>query len=394
MIKLPFHRLRKTLGSAAALVTLPGTLELSALTLASVPDLPPLDEGAESRCGKLAVVVPAHNEKENIEACVRSLLRCDEVPNGARIVVVADNCTDNTAELARAAGAEVLERNDDERRGKGYALEHAFEHVLLDADVEAALVVDADTTVAPNFLTIMARAFGSGADGAQCKYLVGNPDETDRGRLMNVALLAFNIARPRARENLGLSVGILGNGFGLHRRVLEALPYTARSVVEDLEYHLMMVQAGYRVRFVDETGVTADLPTSERGQKTQRERWEGGRYRMIREHVPRVLRRVLKGDAELIEPLGELLLLPLATHVGVLGVTLLIPYWPTQLYAAGALGVVGAHVVTSIVVGGGGAAEARAMAKAPMYVLSKVRSLPQILAASKREQAWIRTDRS
>ena len=208
------------LGLSGAAATLPGTVELATLTVGSLRAKPrPL--GDARAFGRLAVVVPAHDEEQGIARCVRSLLACDAPPSGARVFVVADNCEDRTAQRARDAGAEVIERFDLARRGKGYALELAFAHVLKDPSVEGVLVVDADTTVAPDFLRTMAAAFASGADGVQCRYLVANPEAH---RLRHVALLAFNVARPRAREHLGVSVGILGNGFGLHRRVLEALP--------------------------------------------------------------------------------------------------------------------------------------------------------------------------
>ncbi|AKF09430.1 glycosyltransferase family 2 protein [Sandaracinus amylolyticus] len=381
-----------SLGLAGTALTLPGTLELAALTLGSV--LPREPRRADpARCGKLAVVVPAHDEEGGIAACVHSLLACDAPPNGARILVIADNCSDATAERARDAGAEVLERNDRANRGKGFALEMAFAHVLADPEIEAVLVVDADTEVAPGFLVAMAAAFAGGADGVQSRYLVANPEAGPKARLMNVAFLAFNVARPRARERFGLSVGILGNGFGLHRRVLDELPYTARSVVEDLEYHLMLVRKGFAIRFVEETFVRADMPTSEEGIDTQRARWEGGRFRMIREHVPALLRDVLAGNRTMLEPLGELLLLPLATHVGTLLCVLVIPFPPTQLYAAGALGLVGAHVLSALYVGGGTAEDVSALARAPLYVAQKAMKLPSLLRASRKDQAWIRTAR-
>lgn len=381
-----------TAGLAGAAATLPGTLELGLLTVGSLmePDSP---RGEPEACGKLAVVVPAHDEEAGIADCVRSLRSCASPPNGARILVVADNCSDRTADVAREAGAEVLVRDDAERRGKGYALELAFEQVLSDPDVEAVLVVDADTEVQDNFLVAMASAFAGGADGVQTRYLISNPDASRRARLMNVAALAFNVARPRARERFGLSVGILGNGFGLHRRVLERLPYTARSVVEDLEYHLMMVREGFRVRFVEESSVRAPVPVSTEGQTTQRARWEGGRARMVREHVPGLLNEVLGGRLDLLEPLGELLLFPLATHVGILGVTALIPFPPTQLYAIGSLALVGAHVAAAMKVGGAGREEVEALAGVPLYVAKKAAMIPTILRASRQGQTWVRTAR-
>lgn len=377
-------------GTTAAAATLPGTLELALLTVGALRRKRP-PRAPRGPLGTLAVVVPAHDEAGGIAACVASLRACPAPAGGVRIVVVADNCTDDTAARARAAGAEVLERQDPVARGKGFALEFAFDHVLSDPAVDAVVVVDADTKVLPNFLEVTAGAFAAGADATQARYLVSNPEQD---RLRNVAFLAFNVARPMARERFGLSVGILGNGFGLHRRVLEALPYTARSVVEDLEYHLMLVREGFAVRFLEDTAVAADLPTTKAAEATQRARWEGGRMRMLRTHAPALLAEILRtGDRRLVEPLGELLLLPLATHVGLLGVTLLIPFPPTQLYAAASLGLVGAHVAASLKVAGATAEDVKALAKAPLYVLGKARFLPSILKASQKEQAWVRTAR-
>lgn len=378
------------LGTAGTALTLPGTLELAALTLGSLLPARALS-GDAAACGKLAVVVPAHDEEAGIASCVASLRACTPPPNGARIVVVADNCGDRTAERAREAGAEVRVRTDATRRGKGYALELVFGELLADPEVEAVLVVDADTRVEPDFLVANARAFGGRADATQCRYLVGNPEASRRARLMNVALLGFHVARPRARQRFGLSVGIFGNGFGLHRRVLERLPYTAHSVVEDLEYHLMMVREGFRVRFLEETAVYADVPTTEEGLRTQRSRWEGGRFRMIREQAPALAREVLRGRLELTEPLGELLLLPLATHVGVLLGVLVVPFPPTQLYAAASLGVVATHVASAL--RGGAVEDVRALAGVPLYVAEKLVRLPATLLASRKDQAWVRTRR-
>lgn len=379
-----------TLGTVGAAITLPGTLELAFLTFGSALAKPRrLGDARDLRT--LAVVVPAHDEADGIARCVASLRACEAPPGGVRILVVADNCTDATAARARDAGAEVLERVDPDRRGKGYALEVAFEHLLRDPEVDAALVVDADTTVAPDFLVTMAAAFAGGAEAVQCRYLVSNPDAN---RLRNVALLAFNVARPRAREHFGLSVGILGNGFGLSRRVLESVPYTARSVVEDLEYHVMLVRAGHAVRFVESTAVLADVPTNAGAEATQRARWEGGRLRVLRELAPSLVADVLQGRTRSLEPLGELLLLPLATHVGILAAVAVVPFPPTQLYALGGLGVVAAHVLGSLRTESATREDWKALVTAPLYVARKAALLCAIVRASRPDQTWVRTSRA
>jgi len=143
---------------------------------------------------------------------------------------------------------------------------------LIAEGADAFLVVDADSRVAPNFIAEMAAALEAGAGAVQCRYLVANPGASLRTRLMNVALLAFNVLRPRGRDRWGLSAGILGNGFGLAARTLETAPYRATSVVEDLEYHLSLVGAGIDVRFVDRTAVYGDMPAEGKGVRTQRAR--------------------------------------------------------------------------------------------------------------------------
>ena len=381
------------LGIPLAALTAPGTFELALLTGASL--LPERRTKIATPCRHLAVVVPAHDERDGIARCVRSLKRC--TPPGCRvsIVVVADNCTDDTADRARAAGAEVLEREDPVRRGKGYALEFAFAELFrAHEDLDAVLVVDADTDVEPDFLAVCAQRFRDGAAALQCRYLVRDPEDSPRKRLMNVAFMAFNVVRPRGRDRLGLSAGILGNGFGLSRECLQAVPYAARSVVEDLEHHLDLVRAGFRVQFVDETTVRGDMPEGGSGAETQRARWEGGRLRMVREKVPELARDLLRGRGRLAEPLLELLLLPLSTHVGALGLMIVIPFAPTQIAGALGLGVVASHVLVALAVGGATREDLQALARVPLYIGWKLKLLPRILGSARREQQWVRTARA
>ena len=181
--------------------------------------------------------------------------------------------------------------------------------------------------------------------------------------------------------------------FGLSRETIQRVPYTARSVVEDLEYHLSLVREGINVEFLEETEVRADQPVGDKGTESQRARWEGGRFRMVREHLPGLARDVLLGRWRSLEPMLELSLLPLAVHVGTLGVVLLIPFPPTQLYAAGSLAVVAAHVGASLLVGGGTAEDLLALVRAPKYVAWKLGLMPKVVDAARGSQAWVRTDR-
>jgi len=389
--------MNETLGAArlviallAAGLTLPGSLELLLVTMGGI--LPARRTVARRRVlHRIACVIPAHDEEDGIAQCVQSLSAA-AAARPAEILVIADNCSDQTAAAARSAGARVLERNDPAHRGKGHALDFAFSR-LMSEGAEAVLVVDADSFVAPNFIGEMAAELEAGAGAVQCRYLVANPAASLRTRLMNVALLAFNVLRPRGRDRWGLSAGILGNGFGLAVYTLDRVPYRATSVVEDLEYHLGLVEAGIDVRFVDRTNVYGDMPAEGKGVKTQRARWEGGRLLMMRATAPRLVRGIVAGRWRLMEPLLELMLLPLGLHVALLTIALTAPQAGLRLYGCAGLALVAGHVISAIVVGGGGWRDLAALAMAPFYVLWKICMLPSILRASRKHSAWVRTER-
>ncbi len=380
------------IGAALALVTLPGTLELLFLTLGGLLPGRKAPAVQADRPFHLAVIVPAHNEETGIQRTVQSLLQCD--PAGQRsVVVVADNCTDATAERASRAGARVLVRHDRERRGKGYALDYAFQQ-LLPEGIDAFLIVDADTVVAPNLMAEARRYFLAGADAVQCRYQVRNVDASLRTRWMNAALLAYNVLRPRGRDRWGLSSGIYGNGFGLSRETLLAVPYHAVSIVEDLEYHLRLVRAGRAVRFIHSSIVWGDMPTGGRASTTQRARWEGGRLLMAVRLGPRLLGDILTGRWRMLEPLLDLLLLPLAFHIVLLAAAAFTPLAAVRAAALAGLAVVGLHVFAALLKGGGGPRDFLALAAAPAYILWKLAILPIIALTSRRSAEWVRTERA
>ena len=383
----------KIIGVLALCATLPGSVELLLLSVASLFPNRSRTIQVRSNAWRVAVVIPAHNEVANIASCVQSLLGTERGNMQRGVYVIADNCTDDTALVAESIGANVLTRTNEAERGKGYALHFAFTS-LESLHYDCLLVVDADTTVATNFIVAAAGALRDGAHAVQARYLVRNLEEGIRTRLMGLALRAFNVVRPLGREHLGLSVGILGNGFGLRSETLRAVPYLASSVVEDLEYHLALVQSGYRVQFVNETAVFGEMPVRGGGVKTQRSRWEGGRLRMMYEKGPELLRRVLSGRLIFLEPLLELLLLPLAFHVTLLAVAISTPQAVVRNIGLASVGVVLFHLATTIVVGGGSWRDIGTLAIAPFYVFWKLTQIPSALRNARSNNSWERTKRN
>jgi cellulose synthase/poly-beta-1,6-N-acetylglucosamine synthase-like glycosyltransferase len=263
---------------------------------------------------RFVVVVPAHDEAQGIARTVGSLLAMDYPRELYRVLVVADNCTDDTADRARAAGALVLPRYDPTRRGKGHALAHAFQHVLREGRADAVVVVDADTVVSPNLLRSFSARLACGASAVQADYGVSNPGASWRTCLMAVALSAVHTLRSVARERLGLSSGLFGNGMCFLTSLLRAVPHDAFSVVEDLEYGIALGDAGHRVHYAHEARVYGEMPGGERAGRTQRRRWEEGRRSMVRLHARRLLVRGLQERDPLALDLAlDLLVPPLAT---------------------------------------------------------------------------------
>jgi cellulose synthase/poly-beta-1,6-N-acetylglucosamine synthase-like glycosyltransferase len=322
MLKPAFFFLWNAVAALAACLSLPGSLELLTLSIGSL--LPRQRFGVTIGPGRwrTAVLVPAHNEHATITQCLQALFGSQAAPAGIEVAifVVADNCTDDTAALAALAGAQVLVRNDVQNRGKGYALHWAFTR-LIEEGYDCMLIVDADTVVDPNFIGLAADTMRRGAQAVQARYLVRNTQETNRTRLMRLALRLFNVVRPLGRANLGLSCGINGNGFGL-------------------------------------------------------------------------LRDVLSGKLRCIEPLFELLLLPLAYHFILVVVASSAPLPIVRYIGLAGLCAVLLHLVAGLIVGGGGWSDVAVLASIPYYLLWKLRMIPTLLRSARPDKQWVRTGRN
>lgn len=251
---------------------------------------------------RLLVLVPAHNEEKVIGASLAALHALDYPRDRFEVVVIADNCDDATAEVSRAAGASVLVRSDRERRGKGWALAWALER-LRDERLrsDAVVFMDADCEPSRNLLRALDRAVRAGSQAVQANYVVSNPYESWLSALRHAAFSLMNWVRPLGKDALGLSCGILGTGFALTSDVLNQHPWDAFSLAEDHDYHLGLVAAGVRVRFVPEASVSSVMPTTLRGSREQTLRWEAGKIQLIRRWTPRLLLSGLRRrDAALV----------------------------------------------------------------------------------------------
>ncbi len=387
---LLFHLL-SLIGIAVVLATLPLLAEILLLTAAALlPASGPRDRDSGAGLAPLTVLVPAHNEEALIGRCIRSLTA--NARSGVDVLVVAHNCTDATAVRAEAAGARVLVLNDPGQTGKGCALKHGFAATLARPS-HGVLVIDADSVIGPGLIDKVRRRLLAGAPVLQCRYEISRSQERRITKLTILAFHAFNILRPRGRARLGLSAGILGNGFALHREVLKRVPYNAQSIVEDLEYHLTLVRAGICVEFIDTAVVYGELPFTSKGAQAQRARWEGGRLRVMKHWTPKLLADVASGRVRLIEPLLDLLALPISLGVTLLLVAACLPVTWLRIYVLAAFAVLLFHVTAAAVSGPGFWGTMKALSTAPGYILWKLSIFPEIWRTSQANASWIRTER-
>ena len=390
----------RALDIAASVVGIPaatagGYLGLLAV-LSRVPAPPP-----EGELLGIAVIVPAHNELGNIEATVRSLLATDYPADRRRVIVLADNCTDATADVARAAGAEVIERTDDERRGKGFALTDTFPTVFADPAVDVVMVVDADTLVTPNLLRAASAHIRSGAEVLQARYAIRNANDSWRTRLLQIAFASFHDVRSLGRERLGVSCGLRGNGMAFSREALRRVPHHTETVIEDLEFGIRLALEGLRVRYVHEATVFGEMPADSASSAVQRRRWEGGRVQLRRLFAGSLVRRAVSGRDRLAADLAmDLLVPPLGQLVGVLVVGLGGSVVLALVSGSGVapvvwgigLGGVVVHVARGWQLSGTGARGLVDLLAAPLYVGWKLTS--KAVRVRRPPTEWVRTPRA
>jgi len=216
------------------------------LAVAAFRYRPPQATGSPTK--RVTVLVPAHDEEALIGRCVESLNAQSYPRELYEVVVIADNCTDDTAEVARKAGAAVLVRSEPEARGKGRALRWAIDRLLArEWPPDAVAVVDADSVAAPGFLETLIRPLEDGALAAQGESLLFD-DGSAAAAFRAGAFLLVNRVRPAGRAVLGLPCNLQGNGMLFSTGVLRANPWEAYSATEDLEYSINLLLAGIEPR--------------------------------------------------------------------------------------------------------------------------------------------------
>jgi cellulose synthase/poly-beta-1,6-N-acetylglucosamine synthase-like glycosyltransferase len=236
------------------------------------------------------IIIPAHNEERLLGETLASLARLNYPPSLYTVHVIADNCTDRTAEIASEKGAVVHVRNNQELVGKGYALQWLLDQIWKENLPHDALVFfDADSLVSENFLQVMAARLARGETAIQAYYATRAPEKSWNGALRYAALAVIHYLRPQGRMVLGGSAGLKGNGMVFTADVMRRYAWSA-SLTEDIELHMAMVLAGERVTFAPDAVVWGEMPDTLTSMRSQHMRWERGRLQMARTYIPTLLK--------------------------------------------------------------------------------------------------------
>lgn len=346
---------------------------------------------------RAVIVVPAHDEAEVIG---ETLAELKQAAGGVPIFVVADNCQDRTAEIARAQGVAVLERIDPERRGKGYALAAAARYLEADAP-QVVIVLDADCRIdGTSLMSLIEATARSGLPSQGVNLLRPDRAASPMVQISTFAFLVKNLIRQRALQRLAGRAHLTGTGMALPFALFARFESVGADVVEDLAFGLSLARSGSPAQLVQQACVWSGS-SSPAGTLTQRRRWEGGYLRTAMKQAPALffhgirhfdLRSLVSAFDLFVPPLALLAAIDLAgiaagSALVALGASPgpLIVLFATMAFAFIALILVWAREGRSFVSAG-------VLARLPLYVLWK---LPLYLSLGRRgaPKEWLRTGR-
>jgi glycosyltransferase involved in cell wall biosynthesis len=354
---------------------------------------------AGGRRQRVAVLVPAHNESAGLLptlADIKAQLQASD-----RLLVIADNCTDDTASVAATAGADVIDRTDPDRKGKGYALAWGVQHLGMDPP-DVVIVIDADCRLADTAIERLTTACAVTNRPVQALYLMSAPVNSPINfRVAEFAWTVKNKARPLGLGALGLPCQLMGTGMAFPWEVIHSADLASGSIVEDLKLGLDLALAGHPPVFCPHLGVTGVFPWSVEGARSQRLRWEQGHLGIILAAVPRLIAvAIRRADLNLLALALDLAIPPLsllgimviamsmiasaATLLGVSPAAMLVSTASLALFAGGVF-LAWLRFARDIL-------PPASILSIPSYVIGKLPLYGQIIFRRSGTQ-WTRTDR-
>lgn len=351
------------------------------------------DRGARS-----VILIPAHNEEGGIGATVRAVLAAK--PRECTVLVVADNCNDRTAAAARDAGAEVVERHEPGRLGKGYALAFGRQHMRANPP-DVVVVLDADCRLAAGSAErLIGRAMATGAPVQASNLVRSAPEAAALVQISNFAMLVKNLVRARGLQRIGGGSLLLGTGMAFPWSVFLAAPLATPDVVEDLRLGIALARAGLRARLEEGARVSSEAAALA-DTAGQRRRWEHGFLRAAAQNaIPLLIEglretsrhRMALGMHLLIPPLALLFLLGGVGAAGLSGAAAITGRAGPAIVMGLSLAAAASAVLIAWLTEGRTTLSARALLSVPFYAAWKLPIYAGFFIA--RQTGWNRTHRA
>lgn len=348
---------------------------------------------------RVAVLIPAHNESAGIRTVLENVKA--QLSTNDRLVVVADNCTDNTAAISEANGAEVIVRNDQTNMGKGHALDFGIAH--LTADPPAVLIIiDADCTFSEGSINQLANACAITKRPLQALNLMTAPPGTSIS--YDVAEFAWRVKnwlRPDGLNALNLPCQLMGTGMAFPWELIRVVSVSKDSMVEDMKLGFDLAEAGAPPLFFPSAKVTSHFPWSVEGAISQRKRWEGGHIGMIFAVVPRSFYDAIKRKNLELFALTLDLIVPPLSFLSVLAITIFILTMLAAILGVSVLAfaisvtsflIMAIAVFLSWLKCGRDILPPKRVIQVPLYVAGKIPLYLKVLF-HREPPKWVRTDR-
>ncbi len=235
---------------------------------------------------RTAILIPAHNEALSIATTIESLK--EQMSDTDRIVVVADNCSDDTGSIATSLGAEVVTRIDNTRIGKGYALDAGMRHLARVNPPDIVVILDGDCILHSGSLSVLAEECTRRQAPVQAMYTMAPSPHAQGTRVAEFAWRIKGVLRPIGFMRLDLPCQLKGTGMAFPWTVLESCNLATGHITEDLLLGVELALQGKMTAFCSRANVVSQLPASRKGRQEQRERWIHGYFSVVRQHLPRL----------------------------------------------------------------------------------------------------------
>jgi cellulose synthase/poly-beta-1,6-N-acetylglucosamine synthase-like glycosyltransferase len=349
----------------------------------------------------VAVLIPAHNESVGILLTLSTIL--SQIGPSDRVLVVADNCSDDTCQIAASAGAEVIERQDPSHRGKGYALDFGIRH-LAKRPPEAVIVIDADCFFLPGSIDTLASTCQAESRPVQALNLMRAPeDQPGTFQFAEFAWRVKNWVRPLGLRALRLPCQLTGTGMAFPWDVIKSANLASGEIVEDLKLGLELAKVGKAPVFCPSACVVSHFPSTQAGSDSQRQRWEQGHLNMIARRAPQMLWNAIAN-----RNLGAMILsLDLAVPPLVLLISLQLGLFllsavaaafgasPASLYiVASAIAFLAVSIGLCWFAYGRDVFPVKKLFTLPLVIIEKFALYRRLMSGSRDPPQWIRTDRS